>query len=65
MSTTFEAIVEAKGGDTAFAEAVGVSVGTVRTWKWRKKPAKAAWLQINTAFPDLGLDVLQKLDAAA
>lgn len=61
---TPDQFIEDKGAQKV-ADATGRSVAAVRVWKHRKRFPRDAWLHLNKAFPELTLDVLQKLEAAA
>ena len=63
MVKSASAIIEEKGGPTAFAKAVGKNPGAVRLWKHRNYFPRSAWPEINSAFPDLALDVLRAVEA--
>lgn len=52
-------------GVAAVAEATGREIGAVRVWKTRNKFPRAAWLELNRAFPALTLDLLTKIEAHA
>jgi hypothetical protein len=56
-------IIDEKGGAAKFAEAVGVPKGRVRLWKHRNYFPRQQWPEINSAFPDLALDVLRAVEA--
>jgi hypothetical protein len=56
-------VIEDKGGPKVFAEKVGKPAGTVRLWKHRDYFPRTAWPEINSAFPDLALDVLRAIEA--
>lgn len=58
-------IIHAKGGPAAFAAAVGKEPGAVRLWKHRNRFPRNAWPEIISAYPDLTLDVLRKVEKAA
>lgn len=58
-------IIEEKGGSAIFAERVGQTPGAVRVWKSRNRFPRTAWPEINSAFPDLTLDVLKEIERAA
>jgi hypothetical protein len=64
ISTPAE-LIEAKGGPSAFATAIGVSDGSVRLMKHRNKLPRSVWPEVQQAFPEVTLAVLLKLERAA
>ncbi len=56
--------IEAKGNATAFAQAIGAEASKVRMWKHRNRIPRDAWPEILTAFPDVSIETLKKLEAA-
>lgn len=62
MVKTPAQIIKDNGDPAAFAEKVGAKPGSVRLWKWRNRFPRSAWLQIATAFPDLDLSTLEKIE---
>lgn len=56
-------IIEAKGGAAAVASAVGRKPGAVRAWKSRNILPREAWPEIMTAYPDLTLERLIKIES--
>jgi hypothetical protein len=56
-------IIAAKGGPTAFADKIKRNPGAVRVWKHRNYFPREAWPEIITAFPDLPLEKLIKIEA--
>lgn len=63
MIKSAKQIIDDKGGPSVFAEAVGYKAGAVRLWKHRDYFPRKAWPDINSAFPDLALDVLRAVEA--
>jgi hypothetical protein len=56
-------IIAAKGGPSAFADKIRRNPGAVRVWKHRNYFPREAWPEIITAFPDLPLEKLIKIEA--
>lgn len=65
MPQTPAQIIDAKGGASAFAEAVGVKPSHARVWKHRNQFPRSFWPEIGKAFPDLGTEALLAAEAAA
>jgi hypothetical protein len=55
-------IIDAYGGSTVFAKAVGWSAGAVRLWKHRNLIPRDAWPEVIKAFPDITLDLLMEIE---
>jgi hypothetical protein len=58
-------IIEAKGGSSEFARAIGAEPAEVMVWKSRKRIPRSRWLQVHEAFPDLTSRVLTSTEQAA
>jgi hypothetical protein len=56
-------IIAAKGGPSVFADKIKRNPGVVRVWKHRNYFPREAWPEIITAFPDLPLEKLIRMEA--
>ena len=63
MVKSASAFIETKGAATV-ATVTGRTVGAVRVWKTRNRFPREAWLELSQAFPELTLDVLQRIEPA-
>lgn len=63
MVNSASAFIETKGAATV-AEVTGRTLGAVRVWKHRNRFPREAWLELSQAFPELTLDVLQRIEPA-
>ena len=53
--------IDSKGANVV-ADATGRSLGAIRVWKHRDRFPRKAWLELHNAFPELTLEVLQRLE---
>jgi len=63
MGNSAAEIIVAKGGPSTFADKIKRNPGAVRVWKHRNYFPREAWPEIITAFPDLPLEKLIKIEA--
>jgi len=64
MLDTPSRIIKAKGGPARVATLVGKTPGAVRVWKYRDQFPREAWPEIMTAFPEVTLDELLRMERA-
>jgi hypothetical protein len=65
MDSAVAQIIKARGGPEQFGRPLKASAATVRIWKVRKKFPRSRWAEILEAYPDLTLDELKAVEAAA
>ena len=59
-------LIERLGGSDAFARAIGAHPVTVRSWKHRNSIPRAAWPELQVAFPETAtLEALLETEHAA
>jgi hypothetical protein len=66
MSTSAHPVakfIEAKGGSTAVAEAIGRKPGAVRMMKHRQRIPREVWPELVDAYDDVTLDMLKQIEA--
>lgn len=57
--------IDARGGDAAVADKLGLTEGAVKMWKHRKRLPKTKYLELLEAFPGTTVEDLKKVEAAA
>lgn len=65
MFTNVSELLDSKGGNASVATATGYAPGAVALWRHRNKLPRSAWPDLMKAFPDITLDALLALEAAA
>lgn len=58
-------LINTRGGPHTFARKVRRKPGAVRMWVARNVLPRSAWPEIIEAFPDLTIDDLKRIEAAA
>lgn len=62
MFSTAADLIDSRGGNSVVARDTGYSEGAVGVWKHRNRVPRAAWPEIMSAYPDVDLPALLRLE---
>lgn len=55
--------IDAKGGPSQIAKDTGHGAGAIALWRHRNKIPRAAWPEIQEAYPEVSLSTLKAMEA--